>query len=49
MSTDKDTKIEFAPGCFHDFEGTQEELAELMAHIRTMVANGTLLENSHNS
>lgn len=46
MSTDKDTKIEFAPGCFDDFEGTQEELAELMAHIRTMVANGTLLENS---
>lgn len=46
MITDKDTKIEFAPGCFDDFEGTQEELAELMAHIRTMVANGTLLENS---
>jgi hypothetical protein len=44
--TDKDTKIEFAPGCFDGFEGTQEELAELMAEIRNMVANGTLFENS---
>ena len=46
MSTDKETKIEFAEGCFDSFEGTQEELADLIAHIRTMVANGTLLENS---
>lgn len=45
-NTDKDTKIEFAEGCFDDFDGTQEELAELIAHIRTMVANDTLLENS---
>ncbi len=44
--TDKDTKIVFAEGCFDDFEGTQEELAELIAHIRTMVADGTLLDNS---
>lgn len=45
-NTDKDTKIEFVEGCFDDFDGTQEELAELIAHIRTMVANDTLLENS---
>lgn len=44
--TDKDTKIVFAEGCFDDFEGTQEELAELIAHIRNMVADGTLFENS---
>lgn len=44
--TDKDTKIVFAEGCFDDFEGTQEELAELIAHIRTMVADGTLFDNS---
>lgn len=45
-NTDKDTKIEFAEGCFDDFDGTQEELAELIAHIRTMVANDTLFDNS---
>jgi len=29
MTHDKLTKIEFAPGCFDDFEGTQEELNEM--------------------
>ena len=45
-NTDKDTEIVFAEGCFDNFDGTQEELAELVAHIKTMIANGTLLENS---
>ena len=36
----KDLKIEFAPGCFDSFEGTQEELDDLIAQIKTMFATG---------
>ena len=39
-------KIEFAPGCFDDFEGTQEELSELIADLKNMVTSGTLWENT---
>ena len=39
-------KIEFAEGCFDNFYGTQEELAELLADIHQMVNDGTLMENS---
>jgi hypothetical protein len=39
-------KIVFAEGCFDDFDGTQEELAEIIADLQTMVDDGTLLENS---
>lgn len=39
-------KIEFAPGCFDQFEGTQEELEELIQHILSMAESGELLENS---
>ena len=43
---DKKIKIEFAPGCFDNFEGTQEELDELVAEITRMVESGDMLENS---
>ena len=43
---EKPTKIEFAPGCFDDFEGTQEELDALIADLKDMVKSGTLWENS---
>lgn len=36
----KDLKIEFAPGCFDNFEGTQEELDGLIAEITAMFKNG---------
>ena len=36
----KDLKIEFAPGCFDSFEGTQEELDDLIAQIKNMFATG---------
>ena len=36
----KELKIEFAPGCFDSFEGTQEELDELIASIKEMFASG---------
>lgn len=42
----KPTEVVFAPGCFDDWDGTQEELAELIAELKNMVQNGTLLENS---
>lgn len=44
--TDKKPEIIFAPGCFDNFEGTQEELQELIAHIHQMAQDGTLFENS---
>jgi len=37
--TKKELKIEFAPGCFDNFEGTQEELDEMVAEIQNMFAN----------
>jgi hypothetical protein len=43
----KATKIEFAPGCFDNFDGTQEELNELVVEIQRMFESGELEENSH--
>ena len=43
---DKGLKLEFMPGCFDDFEGTQEELDELVAELERMAKDGTFLENS---
>lgn len=42
----KSMKITFAPGCFDDFEGTQEELDELVAQLTVMAESGELLEKS---
>jgi len=42
----KPLKIEFAPGCFDHFEGTQEELDELIAEITAAVTNGDLMDHS---
>lgn len=36
----KELKIEFAPGCFDNFEGTQEELDEFIAEITRMFKSG---------
>lgn len=35
-------KIEFAPGCFDNFDGSQEELDGLIKEITEMVRNGDL-------
>jgi len=40
----KELKIEFAPGAFDSFDGTQEELAELLADIQNMFSNKTAEE-----
>lgn len=42
----KDLKIEFAPGCFDNFDGTQEELDELISTIKEMFASGEAIKNA---
>ena len=39
-------KVVFAEGCFDDFEGTQEELAEMVADIHKMVADGSIMDGA---
>ena len=43
---DKKIKIEFAPGAFDSFQGTQEELDQLIAEIQKMAETGELFEQS---
>jgi hypothetical protein len=38
----KPMKVEFAPGCFDNFEGTQEELDQLQAEIIAMFESGEI-------
>lgn len=40
----KELKITFAPGCFDAFEGTQEELDEMVADIRKIFESHTAEE-----
>ena len=48
MADDKEKmKVIFAPEFFEDFEGTQEELDELVKEIMEEVENGTFFENLH--
>jgi hypothetical protein len=42
----KPMKIEFAPGCFDQFDGTQEELDEMVAEIQRMFDSGEFEEKS---
>ena len=43
---EKKIKIEFVPGCFDFFEGSQEELEALIAEIQRLANSGELLERS---
>lgn len=45
-NNDKPLKIVFAEGCFDNFDGSQEELNELIAHIQEWADSGELLENA---
>ncbi len=45
----KPIKVEFAPGAFDNFEGTQEELEELVSEIQNMFTNMTTEELAANS
>ena len=40
-------KIQFAPGAFDDFEGSQEELDGLMEQIQAMIRDGSLFDKSN--
>ena len=42
----KALKLEFAPGCFDSFEGTQEELDEMVAEIHRMFESGEMEANA---
>lgn len=42
----KPMKIVFTEGCFDDFDGTQEELDELVAQLTAMAESGELLEQA---
>lgn len=46
MVDDKEIKIVFEPGCFDSFDGTQEELDELMAKITEMIESGEIFEQA---
>lgn len=39
-------KIVFAEGCFDNFDGTQEELDEMIAELHRMVEDGSFFENA---
>jgi hypothetical protein len=42
----KKMEIVFMEGCFDDFEGTQDELNEVIADMQKMLEDGTLLMNA---
>jgi hypothetical protein len=42
----QDMELEFAPGCFDDFEGTQEELDQLVAAITAAFKSGEFARES---
>lgn len=44
MDNDAKPKLVFAPGCFDEFDGTQEELDELVAEIKGIFEGKTLEE-----
>jgi hypothetical protein len=42
----KPLQVMFAPGCVEDFDGTQEELDEMIAEINRLAETGELFERS---
>ena len=46
MTENKKLKVTFAPGCFDSFDGTQEELDQMIAEIEAAIESGELLEQS---
>jgi hypothetical protein len=46
MTNKKQIKIEFAPGAFDQFDGTQQELDEFVAELHRMAESGELEEHS---
>jgi hypothetical protein len=46
MTEKKPLKVVFDPGCFDNFDGTQEELDEFVKQIQEFAESGLLFENS---
>jgi hypothetical protein len=46
MENDKKLKITFLPGSFANFDGTQEELDDLVAEITRLAESGEIMDNS---
>ena len=46
MTDPKKLKVTFAPGCFDNFEGTQEELDALIKEIEESILTGEFLNES---
>jgi len=44
--SDKEIKVNFLPGSLDEFEGTQDELNDLVAEIKNLVLHGDLHEKS---
>lgn len=44
MTDNNKMRLVFAPGCFDQFEGTQEELDELIEEIRETFESGEFLD-----
>jgi hypothetical protein len=44
--SEKKPELVFMPGCFDNFEGTQEELAELIGEITAMFESGEMEANA---
>lgn len=40
----KTIKVTYAPGCFNEFDGTQEELDNLVKEIQELAESGKLFE-----
>ena len=47
MTDKKKPEIVFQPGCFDMFDGTQEDLEELMAAIQSAAETGDFFEDAH--
>lgn len=43
----KKIKVEFLPGCFDDFDGTQEELDNLIQEITRQAESGELFKKTY--
>jgi hypothetical protein len=46
MTEKRPLRVVFDPGCFDNFDGTQEELDEFVKQIQEFAESGLLFENS---
>jgi hypothetical protein len=43
---EQEITLSFEPGCFDDFEGTQEELDEFLEELTKQITSGEFFENA---